>query len=237
MNFDMMTIDNVNIEIERKPIKNLHLAVYPPEGRVHVSSPKQWSDEDIRSFVISRWDWVSSHRKEIINQARQTHREYVDGESYYILGVKYRLEVKFANVTPSIEIHGGVITMTVRPDATEEKRAEVMREYMRSLLKEEIADMIERWCGNMNIEGVTWIVKRMKTRWGSCVEKKKLIQLNLELARLPRRCIEYVIVHELCHLSIHGHNRMFEKLITKYLPNWQSLRNELNSFVALPMEV
>ena len=89
----------------------------------------------------------------------------------------------------------------------------------------------------MNIEGVTWIVKRMKTRWGSCVEKKKLIQLNLELARLPRRCIEYVIVHELCHLSVHGHNRMFENLITKYLPNWQSLRNELNSFVALPMEV
>ena len=143
MNFEMMTIDNVNIEIERKPIKNLHLAVYPPEGRVHVSSPKQWSDEDIRSFVISRWDWVSSQRKEIINQARQTHREYVDGESHYILGVKYRLEVKFANVTPSIEIHGGVITITVRPDATEEKRAEVMREYMRSLLKDEIADMIE----------------------------------------------------------------------------------------------
>ena len=232
-----MIIGNIDIEVERKPIKNLHLAVYPPNGRVHVSSPMEWSDEDIRSYVVSRWDWIDEQRKDIANQARQSHREFVDGESHYVLGVKYRLEVKYANAAPSVEIHGGVVSMTVRPDASESKRAEVMREYLRSVLKEELAGMVDKWCKKMEVEEVTRIVKQMKTRWGSCVEKKKLIQLNLELARLPRRCIEYVIVHELCHLSIHGHNRMFENLITKYLPNWQSLKNELNSFVALPMEI
>ena len=232
-----MIIGNIDIEVERKPIKNLHLAVYPPNGRVHVSSPKEWSDEDIRSFVVSRWDWIDEQRKDIANQARQSHREFVDGESHYVLGVKYRLEVKYANAAPSVEIHGGVVSMTVRPDASESKRAEVMREYLRSVLKEELAEMVDKWCKKMEVEEATWIVKQMKTRWGSCVEIKKLIQLNLELARLPRRCIEYVVVHELCHLRVHGHNRMFENLISQYLPNWKSLRNELNGFVALPMEV
>ena len=232
-----MIIGNIDIEVERKPIKNLHLAVYPPNGRVHVSSPKEWSDEDIRSFVVSRWDWIDEQRKDIANQARQSHREFVDGESHYVLGVKYRLEVKYANAAPSVEIHGGVVSMTVRPDASESKRAEVMREYLRSVLKEELVEMVDKWCKKMEVEDVAWIVKQMKTRWGSCVESKKLIQLNLELARLPRRCIEYVVVHELCHLRVHGHNRMFENLISQYLPNWKSLRNELNGFVALPMEV
>ena len=232
-----MIIGNIDIEVERKPIKNLHLAVYPPNGRVHVSSPKEWSDEDIRSFVVSRWDWIDEQRKDIANQARQSHREFVDGESHYVLGVKYRLEVKYAHAAPSVEIHGGVVSMTVRPDASESKRAEVMREYLRSVLKEELAEMVDKWCKKMEVEEATWIVKQMKTRWGSCVESKKLIQLNLELARLPRRCIEYVVVHELCHLRVHGHNRMFENLISQYLPNWKSLRKELNGFVALPMEV
>ena len=232
-----MIIGNIDIEVERKPIKNLHLAVYPPNGRVHVSSPKEWSDEDIRSFVVSRWDWIDEQRKDIANQARQSHREFVDGESHYVLGIKYRLEVKYAHAAPSVEIHGGVVSMTVRPDASESKRAEVMREYLRSVLKEELAEMVDKWCKKMEVEDVAWIVKQMKTRWGSCVESKKLIQLNLELARLPRRCIEYVVVHELCHLRVHGHNRMFENLISQYLPNWKSLRNELNGFVALPMEV
>ena len=232
-----MIIGNIDIEVERKPIKNLHLAVYPPNGRVHVSSPKEWSDEDIRSYVVSRWDWIDEQRKDIANQARQSHREFVDGESHYVLGVKYRLEVKYANAAPSVEIHGGVVSMTVRPDASESKRAEVMREYLRSVLKEELAEMVDKWCKKMEVEEATWIVKQMKTRWGSCVESKKLIQLNLELARLPRRCIEYVVVHELCHLRVHGHNRMFENLISQYLPNWKSLRKELNGFVALPMEV
>lgn len=232
-----MIVGNIDIEVERKPIKNLHLAVYPPNGRVHVSSPKEWSDEDIRSFVVSRWDWIDEQRKDIANQARQSHREFVDGESHYVLGIKYRLEVKYANAAPSVEIHGGVVSMTVRPDASESKRAEVMREYLRSVLKEELAEMVDKWCKKMEVEDVAWIVKQMKTRWGSCVESKKLIQLNLELARLPRRCIEYVVVHELCHLRVHGHNRMFENLISQYLPNWKSLRNELNGFVALPMEV
>ena len=232
-----MIIGNIDIEVERKPIKNLHLAVYPPNGRVHVSSPKEWSDEDIRSFVVSRWDWIDEQRKDIANQARQSHREFVDGESHYVLGVKYRLEVKYANAAPSVEIHGGVVSMTVRPDASESKRAEVMREYLRSVLKEELAEMVDKWCKKMEVEEATWIVKQMKTRWGSCVESKKLIQLNLELARLPRRCIEYVVVHELCHLRVHGHNRMFENLISQYIPNWKSLRKELNGFVALPMEV
>ena len=100
-----------------------------------------------------------------------------------------------------------------------------------------LAEMVDKWCKKMEVEEATWIVKQMKTRWGSCVESKKLIQLNLELARLPRRCIEYVVVHELCHLRVHGHNRMFENLISQYLPNWKSLRKELNGFVALPMEV
>ena len=232
-----MIIGNIDIEVERKPIKNLHLAVYPPNGRVHVSSPKEWSDEDIRSFVVSRWDWIDEQRKDIANQARQSHREFVDGESHYVLGVKYRLEVKYVNAAPSVEIHGGVVSMTVRPDASESMRAEVMREYLRSVLKEELAEMVDKWCKKMEVEEATWIVKQMKTRWGSCVESKKLIQLNLELARLPRRCIEYVVVHELCHLRVHGHNRMFENLISQYLPNWKSLRKELNGFVALPMEV
>ena len=232
-----MTINDIDICVERKKIKNLHLSVYPPDARVHVSSPDYLSDDDIRSFVVSRWDWVENNRREVLEQARQSKREYVSGESYYLFGRQYRLKVKeLSRAAHSVMTQGDFLLMTIQPGTTTEHKAEVMREFMRGKLKTVLDEMVPRLTNLCGEAEVTWEVKHMRAKWGSCVQKKRHILLNLELARVPRSCIEYVVIHELCHLVVKNHGKMFEALLTQRLPSWRVRRKELNDFIAMPME-
>lgn len=233
-----ITINDIEIAVERKKIKNLHLAVYPPDGRVHVSTPDYLTEDDVRSFVVSRWDWVERQRKEIAEQERQTRREYVSGESHYLFGRCYRLRVQeVARAAHRLDIQGEWMIMTVQPGTTLENRELVMREFMRHHLKEELAVIMERLSSATGEHDVTWEVKQMRSQWGSCVQKKRHLLLNLELARVPRTCIEYVVMHELCHLSVQNHGKLFEALLTQRMPQWKARRKELNDFIAMPIDV
>lgn len=233
-----LIVNDVSIAVERKKIKNLHLAVYPPDGRVHVSAPDYLTDEDVRSFVVSRWDWVERQRKEIEEQERQTRREYVSGESYYLFGRRYRLRVQeVARAAHRLDIQGEWMLMTIQPGTTLENRELVMREFMRQQLKEELAVIVGRLMDAIGEHDVTWEVKQMRAQWGSCMQKKRHLLLNLELARVPRTCIEYVVMHELCHLSVQNHSKLFEALLTQRMPGWRARRKELNDFIAMPMDV
>ena len=229
-----MTIDDIHIVVEYKHIKNTHLSVYPPDGRVHVSAPDYLSDEDVRSYVVSKWDWVLKQRQEIAEMPRQTEREYVSGENHYLFGNRYRLKVEEITTGQSkISIHGDIMIMQVRRQAN---RHTLIQEYYRSQLKECIEALVEKWSEKLELSDFSWQIKHMRTQWGSCTKKSRILLFNLELARVPKECIEYVVVHELTHLTVENHGKVFEALMSVRLPRWRSLRTQLNIFIALPME-
>lgn len=231
-----MNIDGLEIEVERKSIKNMHLSVYPPDGRVHLSVPDYLTEGDVRSYVISKWEWIRKQQDEIAAQARQTQREYVSGENHYYFGVRYRLRVSYVTSgANSVEVRGNTMTMRVRKDSTVERRAELMTEWYREQLKEYIGPLVERWAEKLEERDVTWQIKSMKTLWGSCNARRRSLLFNLELARVPKECIEYVVVHELTHLKIQNHSKVFEFLLGQQIPNWMSLRKKLNEYVAMPI--
>ena len=229
-----MQIDNIEIQVEFKPIKNTHLAVYPPDGRVHVSAPDYLTEEDVRSYVISKWDWVLKQRREIAEMPRQTEREYVSGENHYLFGTRYRLKVQEITTGQSdIVTHGDIMLMQVRRNAN---RHTLIQEFYRSELKECLTKLFEKWSSKLELSDFTWQIKLMRTQWGSCTKKSHTLLFNLELARVPKECIEYVVVHELTHLTVENHGKVFEALMTVRLPRWRSLRTQLNQFVALPIQ-
>ena len=228
-----MTIDNISIEVEFKPIKNTHLAVYPPDGRVHVSAPDYLTEDDVRSYVVSKWDWVTRQRMDILEMPRQTERQYVSGESHYLFGTRYRLRVEpITTGSNEICIQGDIMTMKVRKDSN---RHTLMQEFYREHLKEALSKLLEKWSQELDIHDYSWQVKFMRTQWGSCTSKSRTLLFNLELARVPKECIEYVVVHEMTHLSVENHGKLFEALMSQRLPRWRTLRTQINSFIALPM--
>lgn len=231
-----MNIDGLEIEVERKSIKNMHLSVYPPDGRVHLSVPDYLTEGDVRSYVISKWEWIRKQQDEIAAQARQTQREYVSGENHYYFGVRYRLRVSYVTSGANfVEVRGDTMTMRVRKDSIVERRAELMTEWYREQLKEYIGPLVELWAEKLEERDVTWQIKSMKTLWGSCNARRRSLLFNLELARVPKECIEYVVVHELTHLKIQNHSKVFEFLLGQQMPNWKSLRKKLNEYVAMPI--
>lgn len=232
---ETLNISDLEVEVERKYIKNMHLAVYPPDARVHLSMPEYLSDEDARSFIIQKLEWIRRQREEVLAQPRQTERQYVSGESHYLFGKRYQLIVEeLPHYVNSVEIRGNKIYMFLRPGTLVEQRASMLRAWYRFQLKKELQPIIERWAAKFEETDFEWQVKQMKTEWGSCVKSKRTLIFNLELARVPLECIEFVVVHEFCHFLIDNHNKLFEALMTKRLPNWRTLRNNLNAFIALP---
>lgn len=230
-----MEIDGLHIEVERKPIKHLHLSVYPPDGHVHLSMPKDLTDEDARLFIIAKWSWIKRQREDIENQPRQTLRQYISGENYYLFGERYMLNVKEIRITPQIKVKGNQLYMYVWPNSTHERREELMREWYRVRLQKLLSPMVDEWAERLDEKNFTWQVQKMLNRWGSCTVKSRFIRFNLDLARVPRQCIEYIVVHELTHLKVAKHNKMFEMLLDKRMPDWRKRREELNNFIALPM--
>ena len=229
-----MLVNGLEIVVERKPIKNTHLAVYPPDARVHVSAPEHLSDGDIQSFVISKWEWLEKNRQEVLRQDRQEERKFVSGESHYLFGSRYTLQVEeMMNATPGVVIAGRRLKLLVRAGATQKRSGEVLFEYYRQELTDWIAPEIEKFCKKFGEGPVVWKVKRMHSRWGSTSCSKRSIIFNSELARVPFDCIDYIIVHELTHLKADNHGRLFEKFMDVRLPNWRSLRKKLNEFIAM----
>lgn len=230
-----MEIDGLHIEVERKAIKHLHLSVYPPDGHVHLSMPKDLTDEDARLFIVAKWTWIQRQREEIANQPRQTPRQYVSGENYYFLGERYMLNVVELRITPTVKTKGNQLYLYVWPKSSRERREEVLREWYRVRLQKLLSPMVDEWAERLGETNFTWQVQKMLNRWGSCTVKTRFIRFNLDLARVPRQCIEYIVVHELTHLKVAKHNKMFEMLLDKQMPDWRKRREELNNFIALPM--
>jgi predicted metal-dependent hydrolase len=215
--------------VVRKPIKNLHLAVLPPSGKVRVSSPLHMKDDAIRSLIATRIPWIRKQRAKFETQERQTPREYISGETHYVLGRPHRMEVVYEDGAPSAGVKGkNKIVLQVRRNSTQARREKVLMEWYRNELRGILEELMEEWQKRIGVAAGSWGIKRMKTRWGTCNQKAGRIWLNLELVKKPLACIEYVVVHELLHLIEKKHNDRFVALMTKHVPKWRSLKEELN---------
>lgn len=227
-----ITVADIDIEVVRKNIKNIHLSVHPPNGRVRISVPTQTKDEAIRQFVVSKLRWIKAQKKEFHDQIRISAREYIAGESHYFLGKRYLLYIEETTGRQHVEITGkNKMVFHSRENSTVEQRERVMVEWYREELRKVIPAYIKKWEEKMNVEVNGWQIRKMKTKWGSCNIKKRFITINLELARKHPECIEYIIVHEMVHLLERHHNERFVAYMDQFLPNWRALRTKLNEKV------
>lgn len=223
-------VSGIRVEVARKAIKNLHLGVYPPSGRVRVATPLVISDEAVRLAVIDKLGWIKRQRAKFASQPRQSQREMANGESHYFLGQRYRLRVHAHDGAARVAVRGvASLDLFVRPSATAAQREEALLRWYREQLKERIPALLEKWQRTLRVKATAWGVKKMKTKWGSCNPTAKRIWLNLELAKKPVQCLEYIVVHELVHLLERHHNDRFMALMDKHLPHWRASRDLLNS--------
>lgn len=217
------------MSVVRKRIKNLHLGVYPPSGRVRVAAPLAVSDEAVRLAVIGKLGWIRRQQARFEAQARQPAPELVSGESHYLLGRRYRLRVIEGARGSLVECRGAAIELHVARGAGLRERERVLHEWYRRQLKALVPPLLAKWQPRLGVEAREWGVKRMKTRWGSCNPRARRIWLNLELAKKPPHCLEYVLVHELAHLIERGHGARFVGIMDQLMPSWRAYRRELNA--------
>lgn len=224
-----IVVGGIRVHIVRKDIKNLHLGVHPPEGRVRVAVPEHVSDERIRLAVIDKLAWIKKQQADFLAQPRQSAREMVTGESHYFFGKSYRLEVVEQAGKHKVELAGGnKIRLTVTVNTSTESRLTLMNEWYREQLKQVIPKLLEKWQAKIGVVAKDWGVKKMKTKWGSCNIEAKRIWLNLDLAKKPPECLEYILVHELVHLLERHHNSRFVAYMDKSMPKWRLHRETLN---------
>lgn len=225
-------IGNLEIDVLRKNIKNLHLAVYPPNGRIRIAAPLKSNDESIRLFAISKFAWIRNQQKKYLEQSRQSKRAYVSGESHYFGGTRYLLNVISDSSKNEVKIRNKTyLDLHIRKENTKENRKKILTEWYRKHLKSEIPSLIDKWQDIIGVEVKSWGVKRMRTKWGSCNIGEQRIWMNLDLAKKPRHCLEYVIVHEMVHLLERNHNDRFVTYMDHFLPQWRTIKEELNGLI------
>lgn len=224
------------VQVERKAIKHTHLYVFPPDGRILLSAPIDLTEADIQSFLISKVTWIRKQIATILSQPRETYREYESGENVYLLGKRYRLLVKKSLEATEVRKEGKNIVLSGKGLESRSAREARLLEWYRTELKQVLTKLIARSSLIPSEEKeISFEVRKMRNMWGSCSSQKRHIRFNLALARVPIRCIEYVVMHELVHLTIPNHSLLFERELDKRYPRWREARKELNNFVALPL--
>lgn len=221
-------LGDVAMDVVQKPIKNVHLSVLPPTGRVRISAPERMSLDTVRVFAIAKLPCIKKQQQKLQEQARDTPREYIDRESHYIWGRRYLMVVIEADQRPSVELSHSRMVLRVRPGTDAPKRQVILEEWQREQLRKAIPPLIKKWGRLLGVTVRRLFIQRMKTKWGSCNHRAGSIRLNTELARKPRECLEYVVVHELVHLLEPTHNARFVALMDQFMPKWQSHRDALN---------
>ena len=227
-NYNTINVGDISINVIHKDIKNVHLSVHPPQGRVTISAPLRMDPENIRLFCISKLGWIRKQKAKLKNQKRETAREYITRESHYYLGQRYLLKVIEQDAAPKVVLKHGTIELYIRKSASIKQREKVLQGWYRQQLRGLIPQYVARLEEKMNVKVAAVNIRIMKTKWGTCNAKAKRIWLNTELAKKPIESIEYVLMHEIVHLIERNHNEKFIAYMDKYLPKWQHLREELN---------
>ncbi len=223
-----LQLGGIDLDIIWKAIKNVHLSVHPPTGRVRIAAPERMSLDTVRVFAIAKLPWIRRQRQKMQGQERETPWEYVDRENHYLWGKRYLLKVIEADHSPSVELSHVRIILRVRPGTNTGKREAILEKWQREQIRNAAPPLIEKWERLMGVKVQRVHVQRMKTKWGSCNHRAGSIRLNTDLARKPRECLEYIVVHEMIHLLEPAHNEHFMELMGRFMPKWQSVREVLN---------
>lgn len=223
-----LKLGDITVDVTLKDIKNIHLSVYPPTGAVRVSAPRHLDLDTIRVFTLSKLNWIRKQQTKLREQEREKSREYLDRESHYLWGKRYLLKVVKSDSPPEVTLKHSEIILQVRPQMGSQKRGLILNEWYRQILKDSTFPLVKKWETKLGVTTSRVIVQRMKTKWGSCTPASGIIRINLELAKKPSECLEYIIVHELLHMIEPSHNEKFITLMDKYLPKWKFYRAELN---------
>ncbi len=229
---EQLNIDGVVIDVVVKKIRNVRLGVYPPDGRVKLSVPKRLNPDLAKAFVVSKLPWIKKQQARLRDMARQAPRTLVDGEFQYLFGRKYTLKVVDNKSAGGVVVSGTALELHIRKNTSVVGRRKIMSEWYRSELKKAIPGLMRKWEARIGVSASGFGVKSMKTRWGSCNRRTRMIWINLELARRSEIFLEYVIVHELVHLLEPGHNDRFRKYMSEFIPEWRKYRRELNGPIA-----
>ncbi len=222
-------VRGIQVDVVRKDIKNLHLGVYPPKGRVRVAVPLRLDDEAVRLAVISRLGWIRRQQNGFDKQDRQSQREMITGESHYVQGRRYRLDVIEHDGPGTVNLLSSkTLELRVHAGMGRDQREALLHRWYRQRLRLRIPQLIAQWEPEIGVTVAQWGIKRMKTRWGTCNVDARRIWLNLELAKKPASCLEYILVHEMVHLLERHHNERFRELMDRLMPLWREYREELN---------
>jgi len=227
MKAEQLTIGGVDIEVTFKDIKNLHLSVHPPLGRVTISSPTFYDLEKVRIYAASKLAWIRKEQQKFQMQAREDERLMITRESHYLFGERYLLEVADGKRN-GVKLKGRKMILTVIDAADRELKRRVLYHYYRRELRKKLDILIPLYAGNMRVEVPPFKIRTMKTKWGSCASDFGRLWFNIELAKKPIACIEYVVVHELVHLLERHHNKRFVLLMDRYYPSWRTQKKLLN---------
>ncbi|MFZ2956257.1 MAG: SprT family zinc-dependent metalloprotease [Candidatus Ozemobacteraceae bacterium] len=221
-------LGDIEVDVVLKDIKNIHLSVNPPAGRVKISAPLRMKIDTIRVFAISKLGWIKQQQKKLREQERETPREYLARESHYVWGKRYLLTVTECDQAPTVELKVNKMHLRVRPGTDEKKKQAVVDQWYREQIKKAVLPLITKWEPLIGVKVARFFVQRMKTRWGSCNPRAKSIRINTTLAKKPSECLEYIVVHELAHLLEPTHNSRFVTLMDQFMPKWRFYREQLN---------
>lgn len=225
----IIKVGNISITTLHKDIKNIHLGVYPPNGRVRIAAPLKTTDESIRLFAISKISWIKKQKKKFENQKRQTQRDYITGESHYFFGKRYLLNVIEQSSSQRIEIKRKThLDLHVNSKSYRQRKEKILEKWYREELQKAAIPIIKKLEKKLKVKVKDLRIKKMKTKWGTCNAEDKRIWINIELAKKPLRCLEYILAHEMTHFFERNHTSRFVSIMDKTLPNWKIIRDELN---------
>jgi hypothetical protein len=222
-------LGEIAVEVVLKDIKNIHLSVYPPAGKVRISAPSRMTLDTVRVFAISKLGWIKQQQEKLRGQERETPREYLDRESHFVWGKRYLLKVTECDATPSVELKHSRMFLRLRPATSSDKKQAVVEAWYREQIRKAVPSLIAKWEPVMGVKVEKFFVQKMKTKWGSCNAASKTIRLNTDLAKKPPQCLEYIVVQEMAHLVVRHHNEQFSSIMDKCLPGWRLLRQMLNN--------
>jgi predicted metal-dependent hydrolase len=221
-------LGSITVDVVQKDIKNVHLSVYPPAGKVRISAPMRMKVETIRVFAASKLGWIKEQQKKITGQDRESPREYIERESHYVWGKRYLMRIIERDSPPQVLLRHNKMILQVRPATGPERRQEILDEWYRGQLRAAVQPLIASWEPMMRVRVERVFVQRMKTKWGSCSRRSASIRLNTDLAKKPPECLEYMVVHEMVHILEPTHNARFMDLMDRLMPNWRFYRQMLN---------
>jgi predicted metal-dependent hydrolase len=222
-------LGEIQVDVVLKSIRNIHLGVYPPNGRVRVAAPEGTNLERLRLFLVSKLDWIKKQRKKVLAQERETRRDYLDRESHFVWGRRYLLKIVEQEAPPTIDLKANQMVLKVRHGTCRDRKAEVVEGWYRKLVKEAASELVAKWEPKLKVSLGHLYVRVMRTRWGTCNPSTSTIRLNTDLAKKPPECLEYIVVHELVHLLEPTHNARFVALMNRHMPDWRHRRQVLNS--------